>query len=157
MSKKGFTLIELLIVVAIIGILTGIAVPMYRDVTVKAEISKSLSELRSMRADAVFGHGKYRDTELRVAGYDGIACIVEKIFAETNSSKIVMDFLWPVHMHHSGATLLRFAEKQDYYYVWIHRYKREGDCSEWTLVQCEQTRLNPSVKDIFELYLEIRA
>ena len=45
MGQKGFTLIELLIVIIILAILTGIAIPTYGVVTSRAKESASESEM----------------------------------------------------------------------------------------------------------------
>ncbi len=51
-SKKGFTLAELLIVVAIIAVLTAIAIPVFSAQLEKARQATDLANLRSAYAEA---------------------------------------------------------------------------------------------------------
>ena len=48
MNKKGFTLMELLIVVVIIGILTSIALPMYKKAVERSRASDALTTLKAV-------------------------------------------------------------------------------------------------------------
>ncbi|MFA6320372.1 MAG: type II secretion system protein [Candidatus Omnitrophota bacterium] len=48
-KKKGFTIIELLIVIAVIGILVGIALPRFRGMQDEGNIAKAKAELKTLQ------------------------------------------------------------------------------------------------------------
>ena len=50
MGKKGFTILEILVVLTVIAILIGIAVPRFKGMQDQGNIAKAQSELRTLQA-----------------------------------------------------------------------------------------------------------
>ena len=66
-NKKGFTLVELVVVIAILGILAGIAVPRFMDATATARGAKVVADLRTIDSAATMYYAKEGTYPLNVA------------------------------------------------------------------------------------------
>ncbi len=70
-NKNGFTLIEMLVVVLIIGILAGIALPQYQMAVTKAKVASILPLMRRWKdalAEYKLQHGSYDDLDWTTGG-----------------------------------------------------------------------------------------
>ena len=57
-QRGGFTIIELLVTMAVVGILANIAIPVYRNITVKADAAHVMAEFTTIRLAAHEHHAQ---------------------------------------------------------------------------------------------------
>ncbi len=74
-QKQGFTLIELMVVVAIIGILASIAVPLYAQHQASAKLSAALSEMNAYKPEVATLHIEGKTGDL-VASTDNCSTFI---------------------------------------------------------------------------------
>ena len=91
-NKLGFTLIEMLVVVLIIGILAGIALPQYNRAVEKAKVAQALITLKYMRdrgQEFMLQHGLTEDSDYN--DYDNFRPITNEMLGIELPSDWVCD------------------------------------------------------------------
>lgn len=108
--NKGFTLVELMIVVAIISILTAIAIPAYQDYLIRTQVTEGISIAGTVRAavwEYASNHGEL-PTSNPDAGLPDPADITGKYVrqVEVSASGIEVTFGKEVNNAIDGATIV---------------------------------------------------
>ena len=71
-TNKGFTLVELIIVIAVIGVLAAILIPVFSNVVKKANLKSAFADARNAVSNYVADHTD-GDNGGKVFGNDGVA------------------------------------------------------------------------------------
>ena len=90
--QQGFTLIELMIVIAIVGILSAVALPAYQDYTKRAKVTEAMTLLNGAKtavAEYYFAAGTF-GTNFTSLGYTSVTSAVVDSIELTSSNKALL-------------------------------------------------------------------
>lgn len=139
--QKGFTLIELMIVIAIIGILAAIALPLYQDYITKSQVTRVYSEVKSAArlADvALFDGYAPQITDKNGNGFIGIT---------KNQSNLMKEFKTSITAAGVGALTAEFGTNASSALTGVSLVMTRAADGTWV---CSFTGTNAGFKDKFK-------
>lgn len=89
-NKKGFTLVELVVVIAILGILAGIAIPNFLDATASARGAKVVADMRTIQSAEMIYYAKNATYPTGDTAETEIGKLIQGGFPKAPEGKIIV-------------------------------------------------------------------